>query len=159
MPKHAAPPRDGTIRVLLPDCRGCGMRHLCQGEQTKGPRRVSAVRRPVEGPSPPPVSVDDGGRPDHPILWRDWNGLSTRGALIALLRTQTATITMTASPSQLEEAPEPIVLTRKLRAHWHLSWAQRLARNAHSGASPQVHVQLFGIPTDFAHMLGLSAAA
>jgi len=157
------PEHDGTVRVLyaarLPDCRGCAVRHQCQGEETKGPRRVSAVIRPVEGPSPPQTRRSEQGRPSHPILWRDGNGVSTRRAFVDLLHTQAVTITMTASPSPLEGAADPIVLTRKLRAHCRLSWAQRLARNARSQASPQVHLQLFGIPTAFALLLGLPAAA
>jgi hypothetical protein len=157
------PERDGTVRVLyaarLPDCRGCAVRHQCQGSQTKGPRRVSAVVRPVEGPSPPRERTPEFAAPTHPILWSDWSRRETRRALIGLLHTQTVTITTTEGSSRLEEASDPIPLTRQQRAHWRLSWAQRLARNARSPDSPMVHLQLFGIPTDFALFLGLPVAA
>lgn len=157
------PEGNGTVRVLyaarLPDCRGCAIRHQCQGSQTKGPRRVSAVIRPVEGPLPPQAPLQPTKPATHPILWGDWSRCQTRRAFIGLLRTQTVTITLTHAPSRSQDPSDPLPLTREQRAHWRLSWAQRLARNARSARSPTVHLQLFGIPTDFALFLGLPVAA
>jgi hypothetical protein len=159
------PEHDGTVRLLyaarLPDCRGCRLREHClgYGNQTKGPRRVSAVLRPVEGPSPPRDGTLPLAAPTEPILWGDWSRSATRRAFIGLLHTQTVTITMTPASSGSQDASSPVVLTRKQRAHWRLSWAERLSRNASSPLSPRVHLQLFGIPTDFALLLGLPAAA
>jgi hypothetical protein len=159
------PEHDGTVRLLyaarLPDCRGCRLREHClgYGNQTKGPRRVSAVLRPVEGPSPPIDGMLPLAAPTEPILWGDWSRSATRRAFIGLLHTQTVTITMTPASSGSQDASGPVVLTRKQRAHWRLSWAERLSRNASSPLSPSVHLLLFGIPTDFALLLGLPAAA
>jgi hypothetical protein len=158
------PEHDGTVRLLyaarLPDCRGCRLREHClgYGNQTKGPRRVSAVLRPVEGPSPPRDATLPRAAPTEPILWGDWSRSATRRAFIGLLHTQTVTMTMTPASSGSQDASGPVVLTRKQRAHWRLSWAERLSRNASSPLSPSVHLQLFGIPTDFALLLGLPAA-
>jgi hypothetical protein len=156
------PERDGTVRVLyaarLPACRGCPLRPQCQGSATKGPRRVSAVVRPMQGPLVPQAPLPPPKPATHPILWGDWSRCQTRRKLVSLLRTQTVTITMTQGPSR-SESTDPLVLSRKLRAHWRLSWAQRLARNARSPLSSMVHLQLFGIPTAFARFLGLPAAA
>jgi hypothetical protein len=158
------PERDGSVRVLyaarLPDCRGCLLRDLClgHGKQTKGPRRVSAVVRPRPGPLPPPPSLPPPPPSTHPIFWGDWSRSATRRAFIHLLHTQTVTITATQGPFE-SESTHPIPLTRKSRAHWRLSWAQRLSRNASSPLSPRVHLHLFGIPTEFALFLDLPAAA
>jgi len=74
-----------------------------------------------------------------------------------LLRTQTVTITplSVASPA---EAGEVNPLTRRQRAHWRMSWAERLARNACSPPMQQATIHLFGIPTAFATSLGLAVA-
>jgi len=156
---------DDTVRVLyaarLPDCRSCLLRDQCllHGKENKGPRRISAVIRPIEGPSPPPERTPELAPPTQPILWRDWSGRQTRRAFIRLLHTQTVTIRLTPGSCGQEDPPDPVPLTREQRAHWRLSWAQRLSHNARSPRSPRVHLQLFGIPTDFAHALGLPLAA
>jgi hypothetical protein len=49
-------------------------------------------------------------------------------------------------------------LSRPARAHWRLSWAQRLARNARAPAAGPVTLLLFGVPAAFARFLGLAAA-
>jgi hypothetical protein len=155
------PERNDTVRVLyaarLPDCRGCELRDHClgYGNQTKGPRRVSAVVRPIEGPSPPPERTSELAAPTQPILWRDWSRRQTRRAFIRLLRTQTVTITLTPG-SYAQEDPPP--LTREQRAHWRMSWAQRLSRNAIKPSTPRISIHLFGIPPSFSASLGLAAA-
>jgi hypothetical protein len=158
------PEHDGTVRVLyaarLPDCRGCRLRDHClgHGEETKGPRRVSAVLRPMPGPLPPQAPLPPPEPATHPILWGDWSRCQTRRALSRLLRTQTATITLTAAASLPEHASDPVPLTRKLRAHWRMSWAERLWRNAAKPSMPAVSIHLFGIPSSFSASLGLAAA-
>ena len=147
--------RDGSVRVLyaarVGHCRRCLLRQQClgHGTATKKPRRVSAVVWPLEapplppsGPPPPPAS--------HPILWGEWSRCQTRRAWMVLLRTQTVTVTCQpiAPPSAHSKAQGPF--TRRQRAHWRMSWAQRLARNACSPLAPSVHLHLFGIPTAFA---------
>lgn len=75
---------------------------------------------------------------------------------MALLRTQSVTLTLLPTASAREpSAADP--LTRGQRAHWRLSWVQRLARNACSPLGPSVELHLFGIPTAFATSLGLSS--
>jgi hypothetical protein len=153
---------NGTVRVLyaarLPDCRGCPLREQCllHGEQTKGPRRVSAVLRPLARPSPPPEPTRPLPAPTQPILWGDWSRCQTRGDLVHLLRTQTVTIAATAEPSASQEAS--VCLTRPKRAHWRLSWAHRLSRNASKPCQPCIQMHLFGIPRAFAASVGLAAA-
>jgi hypothetical protein len=153
---------DGTVRIVyaarVADCRGCPLRECClgHGKETKNPRRVSAVLRPIatrlsSAVSPPEPSAS------HPILWGDWSRCRTRRELVSLLRTQTVTITVTPSVSRFE-SPEPVPLTRAQRAHWRMSWAQRLARNAAKPSMPSVQIHLSGIPTAFATSIGLADA-
>jgi hypothetical protein len=54
------------------------------------------------------------------------------------------------------EAQESSLLTRRQRAHWRLSWTERLARNACSKQEPSIELHLFGIPTTVATSLGLA---
>jgi hypothetical protein len=53
------------------------------------------------------------------------------------------------------ETPAPL-FSRALRAHYRLSWAERLARNARGRSAPGVAITLFGVPGGFAAFLGLS---
>ena len=46
------------------------------------------------------------------------------------------------------------LLTRSGRAHWRLSWEQRLSRNARLASSPLVTITLHGLPTAFAQNYG-----
>jgi hypothetical protein len=156
--------QDGTVRMVyaarIADCRECPLREQCllHGKETKGPRRVSAVLRPGVRPPPPPCRGEPQPPATHPILWGDWSRCQTRRDFISLLRTQTVTITVTPGVSPSEDAPDPLPLTRQQRAHWRMSWAQRLARNAAKPSRPGVQIHLFGIPTPFATSVGLAAA-
>ena len=158
------PEREDAVRVLyaarLPDCRACPWREHClgYGNQAKGPRRVSAVLRPLQGPSPPPESRPELAPPTQPILWGDWSRCRTRRAFVDLLHTQTVTITTAEGPSGSKQASDPRVLTRQLRAHWRLSWQERLSRNAAKPEMPRISIHLFGIPSSFSTALGLAAA-
>jgi hypothetical protein len=51
------------------------------------------------------------------------------------------------------EAPP---LSRTERAHWRLSWAERLARNGRVPTVEAVTIRLFGVPEEFATALGLA---
>jgi len=159
------PEHDGTVRVLyaarLPDCRGCLLAEHCllHGKDNTGPRRVSAVIRPTGEPPPLPSSSWEPPAPATlPILWGDCRGHQSRQALIRLLHTQTVTVTVTPNAPVPFDPPPPVPLMRAQRAHWRLSWAQRLARNAASPLAPHVHIQIFGIPTPFAASVGVAAA-
>jgi len=51
------------------------------------------------------------------------------------------------------------MLTRAERAHWRLSWAQRLARNARPSDAPRLVVTLHGLPATFASSFGFDLLA
>ena len=50
------------------------------------------------------------------------------------------------------------LISRAERAHYRLSWEQRLARNTRAKTAPEVSIKLFGIPDAFATSLGLRIA-
>ena len=141
---------DGSLRVVygasIRDCRSCPLREQCQwqGSETRKPRQVSVLLHPlVIGP--------------EPIHWCDWSRRFHRRACIQLVRHQCVNIAVepATSPSL---ANQPVSLSRAARAHYRLSWAERLARNARTSSASRVTVRLFGIPEDFASSLGLVAA-
>jgi hypothetical protein len=141
---------DGSLRVLfaakIRDCRGCHLREQCQwhGTTTKKPRRVSLLLHPL-------------GIGTAPVLWKDWSRRHTRRAAMQLCRSQRVEM-------QVEEASgadppaSPSILSRAQRAHYRLSWKERLARNARPPGASRVRIKLFGIPEVFAASLGLASA-
>jgi hypothetical protein len=161
-PQERRPERDGSVRVVyaarIGHCRPCPRREECQGygAATKKPRRVSAVLWPLDKtekaiPLPPPLAAS------HPMVWGDWPRCFHRRAMVKLLRHQRVDVELaeTAPPTQ----PPPIrLISRAKRAHWRLSWAERLARNARRSTAPSVSIKLFGIPDAFATALGLRIA-
>jgi hypothetical protein len=155
------PERNGSLRVLyaarIGHCRSCPLREHCQekGAATIKPRRVSAVLWPLDGAPPEPAVPPALPPASHAILWGDWSRCQTRREWMTLLRTQTVTITdLPAAP--FAETAQRHPLTRRQRAHWRLSWAERLARNARARTAPGVEITLFGLPSPFAAFLGLS---
>jgi hypothetical protein len=164
-PQERRTEQDGTIRIVyaarIRDCRACGLRVQClaHGHETKHARRVSAVFRPIEGPSPPPEPAASPGAAAQPILWGDWSRCQTRRRLMSLLRTQTVTITLSPATDPMPSAAGRGPLTRQQRKHARLTWEQRLARNALSASEPGVKLHLFGIPTAFAQAIGLLSLA
>jgi hypothetical protein len=156
--------RAHSIRVSysarIEECNVCPIRHPCLGHPcTFRARRVSAVYWPL--PSHPLASsVSRPSRSASParasVLWRDWPGGQIRRQWIKMGRSQTVEVTdmMVPSPDSSGEST-PLVLTRSQRAHWRLSWAQRLARNARCPSSPPVMVTLHGLPAAFAQAYGL----
>ncbi len=158
-PQERRPERDGTLRVVyaarIGHCRPCPLRERCQwhGISTRKPRRVSAVLHPrIETPK-----LDEAPQAlvaPCPILWGDWQRRSHRRELVKLLRNQR--VDVRSDEVSLSAHPPPTrPLSRAQRAHWRLSWAERLARNAASSASPSVSITLFGIPEAFAEAIGL----
>ena len=140
---------DGSLRVLysarIRDCRSCLMREQCQwhGPATIKPRRISLLLHPLRvGPAP--------------LLWRDWSRRTHRRACMRLVRYQRIEVNLpphVAAPSGTGE----VILSRAQRAHFRLSWAERLARNARAPTVGQVTIKLFGIPANFAASLGLAS--
>jgi hypothetical protein len=161
-PQERRPERDGSVRVVyaarIGHCRPCPRPEEYQGygAATKKPRRVSVVLWPrdkteeiVALPSPLPTS--------HPIVWGDWQRCFHRRELVKLLRHRRIDVEFaeTASPAQ---SPPIRLISRAERAHWRLSWAERLAGNARPKTAPDVSIKLFGIPDAFAIALGLRIA-
>jgi hypothetical protein len=165
-PQERRPERDGSYRVLyaarIGDCRACELRVQCQESvSTVKPRRVSAVfwprltipsevaTLPVLGPPQPLPS------PSLPVLWRDWPRRSIRRNWLKVLRSETVAVSLDASPTSPSETREP-VFTRAERAHWRMTWPQRLARNARSSTASSLTLLLHGLSATFAHRYGFA---
>ncbi len=151
---------DGTLRILyaarIADCRSCPLREQCQGHgtSTKKPRRVSAVLYPQPQTTPeeqPPPCLPA----SHPILWDDWPRCEPRRAWTRWLRNHLVTVD---TQSAFHPPPTQRPRTRAQRAHWRLSWEQRLTRNARPPAAPPVAIIVYGLPMVFAQSLGLRVA-
>jgi hypothetical protein len=162
------PERNGSLRVLyaarIGHCRSCPLREQCQEAATTiKARRVSAVYWPVSSHAPisseSPPAPGDPSPPlaSHPVLWGDWQRRSHRRELVKLLRHQHVDIGL-AEPSPPVQSSSVRPLSRTERAHWRLSWKDRLARNARPKAASVVSITLFGIPNAFAATLGLHVA-
>jgi hypothetical protein len=165
-PQERRPERNEALRVLyaarIGHCRACPLREQCQESATTiKARRVSAVYWPISSRS----SISDGSPPapgapsppsvPHPVLWGDWQRRFHRREMMKLLRHQRVDIQLTAPPAQ----PSPVqLLSRTERAHYRLSWAARLIRNARPKTAPKGAIRLFGIPDAFATSLGLHIA-
>src|SRR5436309_3130902 len=137
---------DGSLRVLyaarIGDCRVCPLREQCQwhGRETTQPRRVSLLLHPLSVGS-------------APLLWRDWSRREQRRACIHLLRRQRVDITLEQALSP--PVPSSPIFSRAQRAHYRLSFAERLARNARAPTAGRITIQLFGMPDAFSNFLGL----
>ncbi len=139
---------DGSLRLLyaarIGDCRACPLREQCQwhGRETTKPRRVSLLLHPLPLDS-------------APLLWQDWSRRAHRRACMHLLRRQRVDVTLEpALPSHPKASPP--ILSRAQRAHYRLSFAERLARNARDATAARPTITLFGVPDTFAAFLGLS---
>jgi hypothetical protein len=162
------PERDGSLRLLyaarIGHCRACPLRAQCQESSTTlKPRRVSAVVWPLNAPrsdSSPPSEIASTPRASAPVLCRDWPRCSIRRTWIKVVRGQTICLESSAplSPSPAK-APTEKSLTRAERAHWRLSWEQRLARNARPLDAPRLIVTLHGLPATFASSFGFDLLA
>ncbi len=166
---RAGPERNGSLRVLyaarIGHCHTCPLRALCQESSTTiKPRRVSAVYWPLE-PSPPDLSSAHsdapGVPPRAPVLWKDWPRCALRRRWLKVIRSETVSVTesfttpLRSSTTRSSEA----VLTRAERAHWRLSWEQRLARNARPSDAPRLFITLHGLPATFVSSFGFDLLA
>ncbi len=140
----------GSLRMVyaarIGDCRPCPLRQQCQweGSATKKPRQVSVLLHPLRvGPAP--------------LLWRDWSRREHRRACMQLVRPQRIDVSLS-PPTAAFPRPADVMLSRAQRAHFRLSWAERLARNARVPTASLVTITLFGIPESFAASLGLPRA-
>jgi len=151
------PERNGSLRIYyvahLGDCRPCLLREQClENPLSVNPRRVSAVYWP-SSPSPmlgPPEPPADGS-----ILWYDWPRCQIRRHWIKIVRSQSVEVTSSPALTSDQVGGEASqIITRAERAHWRLSWQQRLSRNARPATSPSVTVTLHGLPASFARTYG-----
>jgi hypothetical protein len=154
------PERDGSLRVLyagrIGHCRECPLKEQCQEHpSTKKPRRVSALfwpipPAPLSAPATPSLPPAPALPPSAPLLWRDWPRRSLRRHWLSLLHRETVTFSWEVpSLSALPNADHEPILTREQRAHYRLSWSQRLARNARPAEAPRLCVLLHGLPSRF----------
>ncbi len=164
-PQERRAERDGSVRVLyaarIGHCRSCPLRAQCQENSTTSkPRRVSAVFWPLTSTtSPPDEALPEQPAPSRPVLWGDWERCHLRRLWFSLLRTQTVLLTFGSVQHVAgEDVHLPDVLTRAQRAHWRLSWEQRLARNARLPTTPPLEVTIHGLPVSFAHVFGFDVA-
>lgn len=68
-------------------------------------------------------------------------------------------MTLSWEPINLPQPPPEtgeVLLTREQRAHYRLSWSQRLARNARLADAPRLSVLLHGLPVRFFDTFGSS---
>ncbi len=179
------PERNGSIRMVygarLCHCRPCPLREQCQESTTTlKPRQVSAVVWPVASSAsapalPPPHPVEASSErfseppPEpppqpapHPVLWGDWPRCQLRRRWIHLLRTQTVTLTFgSLQPEEHKPVSHDDLQTRAQRAHWRLSWHERMARNARLSTASPLEITIYGLPASLAQYLhsGLVTAA
>jgi hypothetical protein len=137
---------DGSLRVVyaasIRSCRPCPLREQCQwqGSATKKPRQVSVLLHPLAVGS-------------APLQWRDWSRRQHRRACLQL---HSQHLEVHSEPTLSANPPvSPPLLSRAQRAHYRLSWQERLARNARAPTADPVTIKLFGVPEAFAAFLGL----
>jgi len=72
-------------------------------------------------------------------------------------RTQTVELTFGSVQSEGDlSANHDDVQTRAQRAHWRLSWQQRMAANARPSSAPVLTITIYGLPAAFARYVGVS---
>lgn len=139
---------DGSLRVVyaasIRSCRPCPLRDQCQwnGSATAKPRQVSILLHPLVIGS-------------APLQWRDWSRRVHRRACMQLLRHQRVEVQGEQGLSAVPTLP-PAPLSRAQRAHYRLTFQERLTRNARVSTTAQVTVKLFGVPEGFATWLGFA---
>src|SRR5260370_18127688 len=85
------------------------------------------------------------------VRWRDWPRCHIRREWLKVIRRETVVFTFQATPAPLPITPvAEEILSRPRRAHWRLSWDQRLAHNARSADAPSFSVTLHALPATFA---------
>jgi hypothetical protein len=127
------------------------------------PRRVSAVFWPLSSQhadSSPRLENTPDPLPPAPVLWRDWPRCRIRRGWLKVIRSETVCLTRSTQLSQspVTTTPEK-VFTRAQRAHWRLSWEQRLACNARPSDSSLLTVTLHGLPAIFVQSFGFDLVA
>jgi hypothetical protein len=141
--------RNGSLRIVYSasrrSCRPCPLRDQCQwnGRTTTKPRQVSILLHPLSAGS-------------APLLWRDWHRRHQRHACLRLHR-QHLEVQMEPALPRTSASSSPTI-SRAERAHYRLSWDERLARNARTEAAERITLTLCGIPDRLATFLGPAPA-
>jgi len=81
---------------------------------------------------------------------------------MGLLRTQTVTLTFgSLQPQEHKPVSHDDLQTRAQRAHWRLSWDERMARNARLATASPLEITIYGLPASLVQQLhcGLVTAA
>ncbi len=91
-----------------------------------------------------------------PVLWGDWPRCPIRRRWFQLLRSQTVILpSERIHPEKKQDSIVPERQTRAQRAHWRLSWDERLARNTCPSTDTFLKVTIHGLPATFATLFGL----
>jgi hypothetical protein len=91
-----------------------------------------------------------------PVLWGDWPRCSIRRRWFQLLRSQTVILpSERIHPEKKQDSIVPERQTRAQRAHWRLSWDERLARTTCPSTDTFLKVTIHGLPATFAPLFGL----
>ncbi|HEU5379891.1 MAG TPA: hypothetical protein VFV38_31095 [Ktedonobacteraceae bacterium] len=141
--------RDGSLRIVysasIRVCRPCSLRDQCQwsGSETAKPRQVSILLHPLSVGS-------------APLLWRDWHRRHQRHACLRLHHQHLEV--QRESALKRTDVSSPPAISRAQRAHYRLSWNERLARNARTDQAERLSLTLFGIPERLTTFLGLATA-
>lgn len=174
-PQERRPERDGSFRLLyaarIGACRRCPLRAQCQeSSSTTKPRRVSAVFWPSSSPQAvssapllrPPEPLVQLPEPlaHRPVLWGAWPRSHIRRPWLNVVRTESVVLTMGGRPNEEQaQGSRHHVLTRAERAHWRLSWDERLARNARPSTSPHLTRTIHGLPATLVNVYGFDRLA
>jgi hypothetical protein len=91
-----------------------------------------------------------------PVLWGDWPRCSIRRRWFQLLRSQTVILpSERIHPEKKQDSIVPERQNRAQRAHWRLSWDERLARNTCPSTDTFLKVTIHGLPATFATLFSL----
>jgi len=120
-------------------CRPCLLRDQCQweGNATAKPRQVSVLLHPLQVGS-------------APLRWRDWSRRQHRRACMGLLRHQRVEVTLPQT-TPAEPHRSAGILSRAQRAHYRLSWGERLARNAYTSTTDRPAIKQIARPRKLRH--------
>jgi uncharacterized protein (UPF0179 family) len=158
---ESAPPASTTVEAGSVEVDGSSASiELAPTSATVEDRAVQIERSSLAIESPATL-VDQFSSPTScPVLWEDWPASQIRRRWLKLLRTETVLLTIGPTPAEVQtDDPEQRVLTRAQRAHWRLSWSERLARNARGSLAPALSVTIHGLPASFAMAFALDIAA
>lgn len=87
-----------------------------------------------------------------PLLWQDWSRRQHRRACMQLVRRQRIEVNLPL-PATALPGKEDVILSRAQRAHFRLSWTERLTRTVRTQTDELVTSRLFGVPKAFAAFL------